>query len=289
MQAHINKAFFTKPLEAFNEIMESLGASSDSYSPDEFGFDAPYLWPNRFLQMCPPSIMYPRSDAPSSFRYAGGLPRLGPKTNSSFEEKSLPSWWEAEVVHRPSSQKVVFVCQGTVIFDYTALVLPTIEALKDRPDTLVVAVLGLKGATLPSDLLPGGVVPANVRVVDYLPYDAILPLADVFVGNGGYGGVIHSVSHGTPMVLAGDTEDKAEMCAITAWCGAAVNLRTGRPSVEDVRRGVEEVLTNDKYTRTCVKIKEEMERFDPLRVIEETVDELVREAGFRGEVAGTGN
>ncbi|KAK4215592.1 hypothetical protein QBC37DRAFT_386174 [Rhypophila decipiens] len=270
MQAHMNKTIFAKPLQVLDEILESVGVGKIR-KEDGPAFDAPYTWPDRFLQMCPASIMYPRSDAPSTFRYAGGLPKLLPNTTPE-----LPEWWNEAVIQNPQNNKIVFVCQGTVIFDYGALVLPTIEALRNRPNTIVIAVLGLRGATLPSQQN----IPANVHVADYLPYDAILPHADVFVGNGGYGGVIHSLSHGTPMVLAGETEDKAEMCAITAWAGAAVNLRSGRPSVAAIREGVDEVLGDGRYKEVCENIKREMEGSDPLRVIGENVDELVRAAGF---------
>ncbi|KAM7221169.1 hypothetical protein V8F06_003344 [Rhypophila decipiens] len=275
MQAHMNKTIFAKPLQVLDEILESVGVGKIRQE-DGPAFDAPYTWPDRFLQMCPASVMYPRSDAPSTFRYAGGLPKLVSNTGApSLDE--LPEWWNEAVIQNANNNKIVFVCQGTVIFDYSALVLPTIEALRNRPNTIVIAVLGLRGATLP---LSQKDLPSNVHVADYLPYDAILPHADVFVGNGGYGGVIHSLSHGTPMVLAGETEDKAEMSAITAWAGAAVNLKTGRPSVAAIREGLDEVLGGGGYKVVCENIKREMEGSDPLRVIGENVDELVRAAGF---------
>ncbi|KAK3315852.1 putative UDP-glucuronosyltransferase 2A3 [Apodospora peruviana] len=276
IKKHMEALFYTKPQAAFDEILRDLGATVDG----GFAFDAPYLWPDRFLQMCPPSIMYPRSDAPDTFRYAGGLPRLPKEAKPRSEEtvSDLPTWLQTEIVDNKTGKDIVFVCQGTVIFDYDALVVPTIEVMRERPNTLVVVVLGKRGAALPEHVL--STLPENVRVAEYLPYDEILPYSSVFVGNGGYGGVIHSVSHGTPMVLAGDTEDKAEMCAITAWAGAAVNLKTGRPTKEALRDGIEEVLTETKYKDACRKIQAEMGSFDPIRVVAQNINEVV--AGFKG-------
>ncbi|KAK5653771.1 hypothetical protein OQA88_7928 [Cercophora sp. LCS_1] len=264
IRKQIEHGFYTKAQAAFNDIMKELGAAVD----DGFCFDAPYLWPDRFLQMCPPSTQYPRSDAPKSFSYAGGLPKLPADPKATPPER--PSWW-GEVIYNPSKKDIVFVCQGTVVFDYATLVIPTMEALQDRPNTLVVVVLGERGATLD----PSITVPENVRVADYIPFDDILPFVHVFVGNGGYGGVQHSIAQGTPLVVAGDTEDKTEMCAIAAWAGVAVNLRTGRPTVEALRAGIDEVLSSPKYKRACQKIQDEIKTFDPLRVVTAKIDEVV--------------
>lgn len=72
------------------------------------------------------------------------------------------------------------------------------QGLKDRPNTLVVVALGQQGATLDASIP----VPENARVAEYLPFDDILPLASVFVGNGDHGGVQTSSAHGTPLVVA---------------------------------------------------------------------------------------
>jgi UDP:flavonoid glycosyltransferase YjiC (YdhE family) len=76
------------------------------------------------------------------------------------------------------------------------------------------------------------------------------------------------------MVLAGETEDKPEMCAISEWAGVARNLRTGRPSIEALRDGIEEVLTDPKYKKACQRIQAEIATFDPIRVIAGNMDEL---------------
>ncbi|KAH6648016.1 putative UDP-glucuronosyltransferase 2A3 [Truncatella angustata] len=257
------KMLFSKAQAVFDDTLRDLGGES----VNGFFVDAPYLWPDRFLQMCPPSMMYPRSDAPSSVRFAGGMPKLPPTTVFSSQK---PAWW-SEVANNPAKKDIVFVCQGTVRMDWSDIVVPTMEALKDRPNTLVVVALGKRGATLDSSIL----VPENARVTDYLPFDDILPFSSVFVGNGGYGGVRCSLAHGTPLVVAGDSEDKPEMCAIIEWAGVAVNLRTGNPTSEALRAGIDKVLSDLKYRGAAQGIKKETETFDPIRVIAENIDEVV--------------
>jgi UDP:flavonoid glycosyltransferase YjiC (YdhE family) len=264
MGKHIQSLLWDKPLKVFKDIFKDLGAELPD---DEFlSPDIAYLWPDRFLQMCPPSTQYTRSDAPKTFRFTGGLPKL-PRI-----ESSKPSWWH-EVVDNPTKKDIVLISQGTVELNYDNLIIPALEAMKDRPNTLVIVVLGIKGATLD----PSVPIAENVRVVDYLPFDEILPHCSVFVHNGGYGGVQHSIKHGTPLVVAGQTEDKPEMCAIAEWAGVAVNLKTGKPTKEALRIGIDEVVSNPKYKNACQRIQAEIATFDPMRVIKESIEEVLAE------------
>ncbi|KAJ4002841.1 hypothetical protein NW752_012373 [Fusarium irregulare] len=260
----LRNTIFSGPFALFNSILKDLGGQPDD---ETFFNDAPYVWPDRFLQMCSSSMMYPRSDAPPSLRFAGGMPKV-PKADTSAANK--PVWWE-EVANNSTGKDIVFVCQGTVRMDYKDIVIPAIDALKGRPNTLVIVVLGQRGAQLDSDIA----IPDNTRVIDYLTYDDILPLASVFVGNGGYGGVRASLAHGTPLVVAGESEDKTEMCAIIEWAGVAVNLRTGSPTSEAIRAGVDEVLSNPKYKEGAKKIQADMDASDPIKVISENINEVL--------------
>ncbi|KAK8035552.1 UDP-glucosyltransferase B1 [Apiospora rasikravindrae] len=267
MRKHIDALIWEKPLRVCRDIMGQLGAQipdDETLSPDVV-----YFWPDRFLQLCPPSTQYPRSDAPKTFRYTGGPPRV-PKTPSTSDVEK-PSWWD-EVVENPTKKDIILVSQGTVELNYDNLIIPTLDAVKDRPNSLVIVVLGVKGASLGPDVA----IPNNTRVLDYFPFDDILPHCSVLVHNGGYGGVQHSIRSGTPMVLAGETEDKPEMCAIAAWAGVAINLKTGKPSKEALRTAIDEVISDSKYKQACQRIQEEIASFDPLKLITDAIDEVVR-------------
>jgi UDP:flavonoid glycosyltransferase YjiC (YdhE family) len=175
-----------------------------------------------------------------------------------------PSWWDDVT---KGGKRVVFVAQGTVALNYTHLIMPTIRALADRDDFLVVATLGRKGLTLPTDFE----IPANTRVIDYLDYDAILPYASLFVMNAGYGGFLHGVVHGVPMVLAGESEDKKDVAARGEYAGVAVNLRTGKPSVEQVRSGVNKLLNDPGFKQRAITIKRENEQLDVISTVEREI------------------
>lgn len=178
--------------EYANNICEQLGATAKMEGPI---MDYLVSCADIFLQPCSPSLEYPRSDLPKNVRFIGAYPRkeIDPETTQ------LPEWWDELLAAKKEGKKVVFVTQGTFQLDFNMLLKPTIKALADREDVFVVGILGQRGATL-DDWFK---LPVNTRVVDYLLYDAVLPYADVFVSNAGYGGFLHSVMHGVPMVLAG--------------------------------------------------------------------------------------
>jgi UDP:flavonoid glycosyltransferase YjiC (YdhE family) len=192
--AAMNEA--SKPLwddvaEYANNIGRQLGATSKVEGPL---MDFLTSCTDIFLQPCSVSLEYPRSDLPKTVRFIGAYPRkeIEPET------MKLPEWWDELLAAKKEGKRVVFVTQGTFLLDFDMLLKPTIEALADREDVFVIGVLGQRGATL-----DGVKLPVNTRVVDYLLYDAVLPYVDAFVSNAGYGGFLHSVMHGVPMVLAG--------------------------------------------------------------------------------------
>jgi hypothetical protein len=51
------------------------------------------------------------------------------------------TWWN-EVVDNPTKKDIVFVCQGTVSPNYADTVIPTMESLEDRPNTILIVALG---------------------------------------------------------------------------------------------------------------------------------------------------
>lgn len=211
-----------------------------------------------YVQFTVPEFEYPRSDLPSTVHFAGPLP--SPKS-----ERALPSWWSDLDGTRP----VVHVTQGTIAnSDFGQVVLPTITALAASDALVVVSTGGRPADTLPSDL------PDNVRVGEYLPYDRLLPLVDVIVTNGGYGGVQQALAHGVPIVVAGQTEDKVEVSARVGWSGAGVNLRASTVTPAQVGGAVGTVLRDPGYRANAERIGAAMRDTDALRTLGDVLDVL---------------
>ncbi|GKU21833.1 unnamed protein product [Fusarium langsethiae] len=257
------KEFFTPAQKAYEQALKSVGAEPQ----DEFLLDSLYTIPDRFVQMCAQSVEYERSDAPSTLRFAGGYPTTK-RTKTSWE---MPFWWDEVITNKNiTKKKIVFVCQGTVAMDFNQLVFPTMEALQHRSDIKVIIALGRLGTRLPSDT----VVPLNCHVEDFIPYDNILPHVDVFITTGGYGSFQRALKSGTPLIMAGTTEEKPESAARAEWAGVAVNLRTTYPSVEQLMNAVDEVLGNKGFKKKALDIQTQIAGYDPVGVIAECLEEL---------------
>lgn len=180
----------------------------------------------------------------------------------------LPTWWSELDDERP----VVHVSQGTIDnHDFGLLVRPTIEALAGR-DILVVAATGGR----PIDGL--GALPANAHAAEFLPYDLLFPKTDVFVTNAGFGGVQFALSHGVPIVAAGQGADKPDVAMRVQWSGVGLNLRTRSPSAGAIRAAVErllvepgfrararEIAAHNAELRTMDVIEQELEAAAPIR------------------------
>ncbi|MGY1551579.1 glycosyltransferase [Microbacterium sp. A588] len=212
------------------------------------------------VQFTVPGFEYERSDLPETVHF------VGPLSRATKSDGVLPEWWSELDGSRP----VVHVSQGTIAnTDYDELITPTMTALADDDVLVVVSTGGRPLSTLPSPL------PANVRVAEYLPHDRLLPLTDVYVSNGGYGGVHYALEHGVPLVVAGATEDKAEVAARVQWTGTGVRLRTNRPTPEQVGSAVRRVLADPGYAERTRKIGAEIEASTGLAGLETVLETLV--------------
>jgi UDP:flavonoid glycosyltransferase YjiC (YdhE family) len=222
-----------------------------------------------FIQLTVPDFEYPRKNLVPSVHFVGTPPILP-------NQVPLPSW-----AHElDGSRKVVLVTQGTVAnHDFNLLIGPTLAALANERDLLVIATAGGR----PTEAIPGP-IPANARLAKYLPFEWALAKADVFVTNGGYGSVNQAMSFGLPIVTAGLTQDKAEVNARIAWSGVGINLATNKPAPEAVREAVRAALDKPDYRACASLMAAEYAAIDTrseiLRIISEAVPTQER-AGIR--------
>jgi len=236
---------------ATQKVGERMFAEVGAAPLEQFVMDLAECF-DRYLQLNTAQFEYPRRDLSPNARFVGPLP-------SAPSGGQLPAWWSDLAGTRP----VVHVTQGTIDNrDLSRLIRPTIAALA-ASDVLVVVSMGGGDA---ADL---GEVPSNVRVADYLPYDQLLPLVDVFVTNGGFGGVQHALREGVPIVIAGDTEEKPEVAARVGWSGVGVNLRTGSPTADAVAAAVHRVLADDSFRIAARAQAAQIELLSPLDAIEQ--------------------
>ena len=248
-------------IDAQTHLTRVLQAAGATAAPP-FVLDGMVALPHRFLQLTIAALEYERSDAPAGLRYAGALPA----ERTSF---TPPVWWDQVL----SARKVVLVTQGTVANrDFGNLIRPALKALANL-DAVVVVVTG-RADTDPSTATDLGLVPANTRVANFIPFDFLLPHIDVLVTNGGYGGIQQALSHAVPLVLAGESEDKIEVNARVAYTGAAINLCTARPDEAALLSAVNAVLVEPQFRQSAQRLQAGYAERDAFAVIESSIWEL---------------
>lgn len=217
---------------------------------------------DRFFQLCVPQLEYPRSDLPSNVEFTGAL--LGKN-----DTKSEPEWFDS-FVRQDDGRPLVVVTSGTAASaDVTQLIMPTIEACRSLPVRVVVCAVNVH----PPKDTP---IPENVKVAEWIPFEELFKHASLVVSNGGFGGITQAFAAGVPMVLAGVTEDKMETTARAAMTGAAINLQTQTPSVEQVKHAIETMTAKADYKEKALELKQAYASYDTLGIIESALRVTVK-------------
>jgi UDP:flavonoid glycosyltransferase YjiC (YdhE family) len=251
-----------------NRSLEDLGVGPLSTTL----FDSVVELADAYMQLTTPSFEFPRN-IPPSVHFIGAIPIIP-------NQAPLPSW-----AHElDGSRKVVLVMQGTVAnHDFGLLIAPTLAALANEPDLLVVVTAGGR----PIDAIPGP-IPSNVRLASYLPFEWVLPKVDVFVTNGGYGSVNQAMSFGIPLVTAGLTEDKADVNARVGWSGVGIDLATNEPTPQALREAIRTVLDKPNYRARASLMADEFDGIDTrseiLRIVSQ-VSHISDDNGLRRDEA----
>jgi len=267
MNANLQQAMFGEVQRYFDGLL----ARSGSPALPEFFIDAMVKLPDLYLQLTAPSFEYPRSDLPASVRFVG--PLLAPASRGF----TPPDWWHELDDGRP----VVLVTQGTLANQNPAqLIGPALQALAGDSNILVIATTG---GPVPPALAAN--LPANARVLPFLPYDRLLPKVHAMVTNGGYGSVNHALSLGVPLVVAGTSEEKPEIAARVAWSGAGINLGTGQPGARQISNAVRKVLGDSSYRRRAAALREDFARHHALNDIADALAALPQTTPASAETA----
>lgn len=95
-----------------------------------------------------------------------------------------------------------------------------------------------------------------------MPFKLLMPMVDVYVTNGGFGGVQFALANGVPVVAGGKTEDKPEIGNRITYGGCGIDLRTATPSPEHVRDAVRTVLGDPSYRQQATRIRDELDTHD---------------------------
>jgi UDP:flavonoid glycosyltransferase YjiC (YdhE family) len=161
---------------------------------------------------------------------------------------------------------VVHVTQGTITTDPERLIVPTLRALASE-NVLVVATVFDRSI---DSILPDE-IPANARIASFIPHPQLLPHVDVMITNG----VQMALTNGVPLIGAGKSEDKPEICARIEWLGTGIDLKTDKPAPEQIRVAVGKVLGDRGYQNRAQDLQRTISEYDAPAIAATLLEELV--------------
>jgi len=253
-----NTFIFREPNAVLHQLLDQYNIPHRN----ENAFDLLVNKSDFLLQSGTPGFEYKRSDMSSHIRFAGPLLPHSNCSNSTL--------WFDERLNR--YKNIILVTQGTVEKNVKKILVPALEAFKGT-DTLVVATTG---GSHTMDLKNRYSRYENIIIEDFIPFAEVMPYADVYITNGGYGGVMLGIQNQLPMVVAGINEGKNEICARVNYFKIGINLRTETPQPGQVKEAVEKILANTQYSANVKKLAEEFSMYDSNTICANTVTELLQ-------------
>lgn len=251
-----DKFLFAEPTRVMTELFKQYSVEIEKSNV----FDVLYRKSTLMLQSGTAGFEYNRSDLNKNVRF------IGPLLPYSASNGNVP--WFNEKLRQ--YKKVILVTQGTVEKDHEKILVPTLEAFKNS-DCLVVATTGGSKTAALKAKYPFD----NIIIEDFIPFADVMPYADVYVTNGGYGGVMLAIENQLPMVLAGVHEGKNEINARLGYFKLGINLGTESPKTAQLRSAVEKVLSQDTYLQNVKKLSMEFSKFNPLEMTAFYVSEVL--------------
>lgn len=252
----VKNIVFRKPNRLMHSILDEYRITHHRV----FIFDLLSRKADLILQSGTPGFEYKRSDLSANIRFIGAL--LPYRKESSDEQ-----WFDARLNRY---KQVLLVTQGTVEKNPEKLLVPVLEAYKNT-DTLVVCTTGGSDTAALRKKYPYD----NIIIEDFIPFGEIMPYSDVYITNGGYGGVMLGIEHRLPMVVAGVHEGKNEIAARVGYFKCGINLKTETPAPGQVKAAVDLLLHDPAYRKQINRMAAEFSQYDPYHLSGKYVAELL--------------
>jgi UDP:flavonoid glycosyltransferase YjiC (YdhE family) len=224
--------------------------------------DEPYRCSDATIQTGPESLDFPRRHVNPRVHYVGALlPHRAPgAAGTSGDAGQWPRSYKSTLV----------VTQGTIDnLDHNKLIVPALEALRDMDALLIVATGGRGTAGLQARYPQ-----PNIVVRDYVDFAQVFEFTDVFITNGGFGGVQLSLSKGVPLVVSGINEGKSDVNARVEYAGVGISLRTEAPKPADIAKAVGTVLTDPSWKQRAEKMRQQFDSHDPAQAAAAVVESV---------------
>ena len=245
----MDKMIFTDGMKLYNNMRKSQGLHP--YDGSFWNISADYS--TLFFQSGIPEFEYHRSDLNPKVRFTGALLPYRKISDKSFKYNGKLKQYE----------KVILMSQGTIDNkDQNKLIIPALEALKDKNYLLLVAT-----GNINTDELRKKYSLPNIIIEDFIDFDFILDYTDLYITNGGYGGVMLSLSKGVPILTAGITEGKNDINARIRYYKVGIDLKTERPAPDKIRIKTEEMLADKTFKNNASRLQSLLRNYNPYQII----------------------
>jgi MGT family glycosyltransferase len=195
----------------------------------------------------------PELDFSSRAALSANVHYVGPAFEPYPREWSSP-WPEA------NCDPLVVLSFSTSYMDQQALAQRALDAAAGLP----VRALLTAGPALDAQALR---VPANARVVAYVPHRTVFPHAALVVTHAGWQTINAALADGVPLVCVPDGRDQPDNAARVVACGAGVRVRKNA-SPDKLRRAIARALTDANLKRYAEKMADALAADGAVEVVE---------------------
>lgn len=253
MRIFMDKMIFTDGMKLYNNMRKSQGLPPYNGSFWNISADHSTL----FFQSGIPEFEYFRSDLNPKVKFTGALLPFKKVSDYSFKYPEKLKQYD----------KVILISQGTIDNkDQNKLIIPALEALKDKNYLLLVAT-----GNINTDELRKKYNLPNIIIEDFIDFDFILDYTDLYITNGGYGGVMLSLSKGVPILTAGITEGKNDINARIRYYKVGIDLKTEKPASDKIKIKTEEILRDKTYKNNASRLQSLLGNYNTMQIIEDYV------------------
>ncbi|TDH24620.1 glycosyltransferase [Segetibacter sp. 3557_3] len=253
----VNRVLLKEPNNLFVRLLKEHGGTTQERDVFEILIEKS----DAVLQIGAPGFEYARKRMSRHIQFIGPLlPYTRDKQQHAFTQK-LSRY-----------KKVLLLTQGTLEPDVDKLIVPTLEVFKNTDKLVLVATGGNQTLALRERYACD-----NIVIEDYIDFSQVMPYVDVYISNGGYGGVLLSIMNNLPMVVGGKYEGKNEICARVGYFEVGINLKTEKPKKEQIRKAVDKVLADQKYKQNICKLSKEFATYQPAKICEKFVRQLSKQ------------
>ena len=189
------------------------------------------------ITQLPQCLDFPRSGLPPTFHYTGPFVDEAARLSMEFP-------WD-QLDERP----MVYASLGTTLKSDPAIFSLIAEACDGLGMQLVISLGGRRDPEMFQGL------PGKPLIVRDAPQLELLKKAEIVITHAGPNTVFETLMQGKPMIAIPKTFDQPAIAARLAWLGAAIVLRPGKLSVQEVRSALSTVLSGPIYRNAAKGIQ----------------------------------